>query len=142
MSRARWALIGLAAAALLAVPASRGIRSLMMTRRAVATYVALLAAADAQDLDAVRALCTARYLRAHPPAPAPGGGVKGLPRGIHPDFRAWRDGEAALLCPTGRASRRPAYRFVFEGGGCRFDGPAGLLLPDGRVEGVPSDGFF
>jgi hypothetical protein len=104
----------------------------MMTRRAVSTYVAILAAANARDLDALRPLYTDRYLRAHPPALSPGGGVVGLPRGIHPNFQAWREGDEVWLCPTDRVG--PVYRFVFEGGACRFDGPVGLLRPGGRVE--------
>ncbi len=130
--RAGWVAGAIAGAALLAVPASRGARSLMMTRRAVATFVAILAAADDQDLDAIRPLCTDRYLRARPPAPSPGGGVVGFPRGIHQNFQAWREGAEVWLCPTDRVG--PVYRFSFEGGACRFDGLVGLLRPGGRVE--------
>jgi hypothetical protein len=100
-------------------------------REAVTTYTALLAAANAGDLDAVGRLCTARYLRAHPPAPAREGGVVGLPRNIHKNFRAWRHGENVWLCPTNRIG--PLYQFVFEAGAWRFDGPIGILRPRGEV---------
>lgn len=123
--------LGVALAALLAVPAAGVVRSLLMTRQAVASYARLIAAANAQDLDAVRAECSARYLREHEIVASEGGGVSGLPRGIHKNFRAWREGADVWLCPTDREG--PVYRFVPEGGGFRFDGPVGLLRA-GRVE--------
>ncbi|MEA2630674.1 MAG: hypothetical protein QOE66_893 [Chloroflexota bacterium] len=102
-------------------------------RRAVTAYTALLDAANRQDLDAVRRLCTARYLAAHEPEPAREGGVVGLPRNIHKNFRAWRHGPNVWLCPTNRVG--PLYQFVFEAGSWRFDGPVGILR--GRGEVVP-----
>ena len=56
----------------------------------------------------------------------------GLPRGIHRNFQAWREGDEVWLCPTDRVG--PVYRFVFEGGAWKFDGLVGLLRPGGRVE--------
>src|SRR4051794_4758512 len=86
----------------LAFPLGRMARSLAVTHRVVATYTALIAAANAQDLEAVRRRCTARYLRTHPLAPAPEGGVVGLPRNIHKNFQVWREGPDVWLCPTNR----------------------------------------
>jgi hypothetical protein len=140
--RAGWFLILVALLAALGVTSARVVRSLMATRRAVATYVAILSAVNAQDLEALGPLCTDRYLRAHPPARSSGGGVVGLPRGIHKNFQAWREGDEVWLCPTDRVG--PVYRFVFEGGACKLDGLAGLLRPGGRVERAAEavDDFF
>ena len=103
-------------------------------RRSLKLYNDLIAVADAGDLDAVRGLCTSRYLRAHPPKLAPEGGLMGLPHyGPHKNFRIWRRGGQVLLCPTDRDRPGPVYRFVEESGTWRFDGPAGLLTLDGRV---------
>jgi hypothetical protein len=100
-------------------------------RQAVAVYTALLAAANRQDLDAVRRLSSARYLKAHPPRVAREGGVVGLPRNIHKNFQAWRHGSEVWLCPTNRVG--PIYQFVFERGAWRFDGPIGILRSRGEV---------
>jgi hypothetical protein len=102
-------------------------------RRSVTAYTALLGAANAQDLDAVRRLCSTRYLESHPLRPAREGGVIGLPRNIHKNFRAWRHGANVWLCPTNRVG--PLYQFVLEDGSWRFDGPVGILR--GRGEVVP-----
>lgn len=112
-------------------PASRAIRDLIATRGAVMTYGRLIAAANAGNLAAVAELCSARYRREHPPEPARGGGVVGFPRQVHPNFRAWVEGAEARLCPANRVGT--VYGFVREGGAWRYDGPVGLLRPDGRV---------
>jgi hypothetical protein len=100
-------------------------------RRAVTAYTALLNAANHQDLNAIRRLCSARYLATHPVRPAPEGGVVGLPRNIHKNFRAWRHEQAVWLCPTNRVG--PLYQFVLEAGAWRFDGPVGILRGRGEV---------
>jgi hypothetical protein len=100
-------------------------------RQAVSAYTALLGAANRQDIEAVRRLCTERYLQAQPPQPAREGGVIGLPRNIHKNFQAWRHGPFVWLCPTNRVG--PLYQFVFEGGAWRFDGPIGLLRGRGQI---------
>jgi hypothetical protein len=102
-------------------------------RQAVATYTELLAAINRQDLDAVRSLCSTRYLRTHRIAAASEGGVVGMPRNIHKNFQAWRQGAAVWICPTNRVG--PVYQFVHEANSWRFDGPVGLLR--GRGEFVP-----
>ena len=70
-----------------------------------------------------------------PPEPAREGGVIGLPRNIHKNFRAWRHGSAVWICPMNRVG--PLYQFVLEAGSWRFDGPIGILR--GRGEVVLSD---
>jgi hypothetical protein len=102
------------------------------TRGAVAAYTALIAAANRQDLSTARSLCTPRYLNAHELRAAPDGGLVGLPRNIHKNFQAWRNGPNVWLCPTNRVG--PVYQFVFDSGAWRFDGPIGVLAPGGRVE--------
>ena len=132
MSRLRWGLVAFGVAALLAYPSARVVRSLKMTRGGMATFSALLAYANAGDLDAVRSLCSRRYLGSHRVELSPEGGVVGLPRNIHRNFQVWREGGEVRLCPTDRVG--PVYRFVFEGGSWKFDGLAGLLRPGGRVD--------
>jgi hypothetical protein len=102
-------------------------------RQALAAYTALLAAANRQDIDAVRLLCSEHYLQAHSPRPAREGGVVGLPRNIHKNFKAWRHGTHVWICPTNRVGA--LFQFVLESGSWRFDGPVGLLR--GRGEVVP-----
>lgn len=102
-------------------------------RRSLDAYNRLISVADQGDLAAIRGLCSTRYLRDHPPRLAPEGGLIGLPHyGPHKNFKAWRRGDQVLLCPTNRVG--PVYRFIEEGGTWRFDGPVGLLMPDGRVQ--------
>ncbi len=104
-------------------------------RRALDVYQRLIVAGNLGDLAGVEALCSAHYRAAHPPSLAPEGGVNGLPRGLpHRNFRAWKRGKEVLVCPSGRDHPGPVYRFVQEDGGTwRFDGPVGLLYPDGRM---------
>jgi hypothetical protein len=101
-------------------------------RGAVQTYYELLSAANHQDVEAARALCTTRFCAGHGLKPAPEGGLAGLPRGIHKNFQVWRHGDAVWLCPSNRVG--PVYQFIYERGRWRFDGPIGLLQPGGRVE--------
>ena len=119
--------VGLAILGVLALawPAWSVARSLWTTRQAVACYTRLIQAANVQDLTAVRAECSARYLRSHTIEASVGGGVLNLPRNIHRNFRAWEEGAEVWLCPTDRQG--PVYRFVPETGRYRFDGPVGLL---------------
>lgn len=105
------------------------------TRAAVHTYTAILGAANRQDVEGARALCTARYRNAHSLKPAHDGGLVGLPRNIHKNFQVWREGPNVWLCPTNRVG--PVYQFVNEDGSWRFDGPVGLLRPGGQVVRMP-----
>jgi hypothetical protein len=125
------------------IPAALGIAALLIalvvlaiawtapTRGAVQCYTRLITAANRGDLATARALCTDRFLRAIPLRPAEEGGVVGLPRGIHKNFRAWRQGPRVWLCPTNRVG--PVYQFVRDprDGTWKFDGPVGVLRPGG-----------
>ncbi|MHC5543918.1 hypothetical protein ACYOEI_37300 [Singulisphaera rosea] len=102
-------------------------------RLALAAYGELLGAANRQDLDAIRRLCSSRYLASHALTPAREGGIVGFPRNIHKNFQAWREGPDVWICPTNRVG--PVYRFVYQDGRWRFDGLLGLLR--GRNELVP-----
>jgi hypothetical protein len=104
-------------------------------REAVRTYTRLLSAANRQDVEGAARLCTVRYRASHSLRPAEEGGIVGLPRNIHPNFKAWREGSNVWLCPSNRVG--PIYQFVRESGSWRFDGPIGLLMSGGRV--VKSD---
>ncbi len=106
-------------------------------RNAVRAYSNLLSAANRGDLSAVRDLCTERYLRNHKIQLAEEGGVIGLPRNIHKNFRAWQHGEFIWLCPTNRVG--PVYQFVPDPDGWKFDGPVGQLRPGNQFEPILSD---
>lgn len=125
-----WAAIGLGlVASVLFLPG--WIAGLRATHGAVASYVALISAANAGDLEGVRRVCSERYLASNSIQAAKEGGVVGLPRNMHKNFQAWRRGDHVLLCPTNRVG--PVYRFVREGGAWKFDGPAGVLRPGGQL---------
>ena len=99
--------------------------------------IRLVAAANAGDLAAIGPLCSTRYLAGHPLARAREGGVVGFPRQIHPNFRAWVEGDEVWLCAGNRVGR--VERFVQEGGRWRYDGTVGVLGADGRVTRVGED---
>ena len=101
-------------------------------RGSVRAYTELIGAANRQDVEAARRLCSSRYVRTHPLRTAPEGGIVGLPRNIHKNFQAWHEGPDVWLCPTNRVG--PVYQFVRESGAWRFDGPVGLLRGNGRVD--------
>lgn len=88
---------------------------------------------DSARLDAARRLCTERYLREHPLALAPEGGLVNIPRNLHKNYKAWREGPNVFICPTDRGPARPIYQFVFQGDRWRFDGLVGILRPSGEV---------
>ena len=96
------------------------------TRGAVRSYVQLLAAANAADVETANALCSSRYRAGHPLKAAGEGGIVGLPRNIHKNFKVWKSGPNVWLCPTNRTG--PVYQFVNEGGEWQFDGPIGNLM--------------
>jgi hypothetical protein len=107
-------------------------------RGSVRSYTELLSAANTQDVDAARRLCSARYVATHPLVASPEGGIVGLPRNIHKNFQAWREGPNVWLCPTNRVG--PIYQFVHESGSWRFDGPVGILRGRGQVVRLPDGG--
>jgi hypothetical protein len=94
-------------------------------REAVRAYFELIAAANRQDLPAARALCTDRYLATKTPTLAGEGGIVGLPRIIHVNYQAWREGDQIWICPTKGVG--PVYRFVQQDGAWKFDGLVGVL---------------
>ncbi len=100
-------------------------------RGAVNTYFELIGAANRRDLAEASRLCSDRYRAGHTLQLNAEGGIKGLPRTIHMNYQAWREGKDVLICPT--KQRGPVYRFVKQGEDWKFDGLAGLLR-DGRVE--------
>lgn len=106
-------------------------------RESVRAYTELLGAANRRDipgekrLAAARLLCSRRYLETHDLRLAPGGGLVGIPRGIHKNYQAWRHQGNVWLCPTNRVG--PIYQFVHESGSWKFDGPIGLLRPHWEV---------
>jgi hypothetical protein len=106
------------------------------TRKAVRSYTQMTVAVNAQDLDALRKLCTRRYLSVHTLSPAKEGGVVGFPRMIHKNFQAWREGEAVWVCPTNRVG--PIYQFLVEDGQWKYDGVIGLLR-SGRQISILTD---
>jgi hypothetical protein len=128
--RRTWIIAG-AVVLLLAAALAAEVVATRPVRQAVTAYTALLGAANRQDLDAIRRLCTERYLKVHPPTTAREGGIVGLPRNIHKNFQAWRHGPDVWLCPTNRVG--PIYQFHFEAGSWKFDGPVGILRPRGEV---------
>ena len=109
-------------------------------RRAVRAYSELIAAAnrpgltDEARVEAVRPYFSSRYRASRPIRAAAEGGLVGLPRYIHKNFQAWREGEQVWICPTNRGGF--VYRMVEEDGRWQFDGLVGLLR--GRNEIVPA----
>lgn len=106
-------------------------------RGSVRAYTELIAAANQQDVARATALCTERFRARQTFKPAAEGGLVGLPRGIHPNFQAWRQGENVWLCPRNRVG--PVYQFVLEGDAWRFDGLVGLLRGRGEFIRLPRD---
>jgi hypothetical protein len=82
-------------------------------------------------LDAARLLCSKRYLTEHPLKLAPEGGLVGIPRNLHKNFKAWSEGNDVLICTLNRVG--PVYRFVHEDGRWRFDGLVGILPSRGKM---------
>ncbi len=100
-------------------------------RQSVIAFTELLAAANRQDLPRARGLCSSRYLADHPLRASEEGGIVGLPRNMHPNFQAWREGPHVWICPTNRVG--PIYQFILEDDAWKFDGPVGLLRGRGQI---------
>lgn len=97
-------------------------------RGAVRAFFELTSIANRDDdarVETARPYFSSRYLAANPVRPAAGGGLVGLPRSIHRNFQAWRQGVDVWICPSNRVGS--VYRFVEEDGRWRFDGLVGLL---------------
>jgi hypothetical protein len=131
MTRARSIAIAAAVTALLIGGVIFEVVTTQPVRRAMQTLSELFTIAnrpdlsDTERLSRARSLCTARYLQSYPLAVAAEGGLKGFPRNINKNFKAWREGPNVWICPTNRIG--PVYQFVFENGTWRFDGPVGIL---------------
>jgi hypothetical protein len=96
-------------------------------RDAMRAYSELVAAGNRGDLPAARKLCSGRFLADRPVALAEEGGIVGVPRSIHKNFKAWRQGPDVWICPTNRIG--PVYRLIRDGDHWRFDGLVGELRP-------------
>ena len=133
--RPRW--IGLAViltVALLAALAIEFVRT-APTRGAVGAFATLIAAANAGDVALASRTCSRDYLATHRLVPAREGGIVGLPRGIHKNFRTWERRDVVWICPTNRVG--PIYRLVFEDERWKFSGLVGQLRSGNVVELVP-----
>jgi hypothetical protein len=147
MSRLRIALASAAVAALIVAVLVFEIVTTQPVRGAIQTCSELLTIANQLEmidprrpeekqaaLEAANALCSARFRQAHPLKSAPEGGISGIPRNLHKNFRAWRQGPNVWICTVDPRDRfRPVYQFVFEDGRWRFDGLVGTLGPHGEV---------
>jgi hypothetical protein len=109
-------------------------------RGALRVFTALVALGNRPDipeserLNLARSLCSSRYLAAKPLSLSPEGGIKGFPRAIDKNYRAWREAENVWICPTKRNSMiRPVYQFIYEQGDWRFDGLVAILRLGGEV---------
>ena len=89
-------------------------------------------------IEMARSLCTRDYLRRHGLSLAAKGGIVGIPRVMHQNFKAWREGPNVLLCPRNRAG--PVYQFVYENNAWRFDGLVGVLRDWGEFIPAPELG--
>ena len=67
------------------------------TRAGISAYTRLTAAVNAQDIEAVKKLCSVRFLEKHPIKTASEGGLVGFPRYIHKNFQAWREGPSVWV---------------------------------------------
>lgn len=101
-------------------------------RGAVRIYTELVESARVGDIEHVRVLCSRQYLASHKLQEAAEEGIEGIPRNIHKNFKAWREGDVVWLCPTNRMG--PVYQFLWEEDLWKFDGPIGLMDAQGRVE--------
>lgn len=130
LTKSRAYLIGLAVAGVVIGALAVVVAWTAPTRKSVYAYTELLGAANRQDVDTARRICSTRYLDSHPLRLAPDGGIVGIPRNIHKNFQVWREGPNVWLCPTNRIG--PVYQFVYEKGAWRFDGPVGILQGRGQ----------
>lgn len=106
-------------------------------RESMSTFLAIIGAADAGDMAAVRARCSRRFLATGELTAAKEGGLEGIPRRIHPNHSAWREQGDVLVCTGNREG--PVYRFVHEPEGWRFDGLFGVKQGDGTITRTDDD---
>jgi hypothetical protein len=126
------AIVGALSAALaFEIVATQPVRGALRTCSELFTIANRPDLADSDRLAAAAPLCTERYLKEHPLAVAPEGGLINIPRNLNKNFKAWREGPNVLICTRDRIG--PIYQFVFEGDRWRFDGLVGILEPWGKV---------
>jgi hypothetical protein len=101
-------------------------------RESVAVFTKMVAAASRDDVEAARAYCSSR-LKGEDVAE-----LAKLPTRFERSFKAWREGDDVLICPTDLGGT--LYRFVNEEGAWKYDGPIGTLTPDGKVIRSRGDG--
>jgi len=104
-------------------------------RKGVGAFTQLIQAADQGNAVLAARFCAPGYLARHPLVKNEEGGLRGLPRSIHKNYTAWRQGPNIWICPTNRFG--PVFQMVPDGPLWLFDGLAGELLP-GR-EFVPAE---
>ena len=137
MSRTRTIAIAAAVVVLLLAGLAFEVITTQPVRGAMRTCSELFTIANRPDLtsserlDAARALCSDRYVKAHPLAVSPEGGIKGIPRNINMHFKAWREGPNVWVCPRDRVG--PVYQFVYHDGRWRFDGAVALIQRSGQM---------
>jgi hypothetical protein len=113
------------------IVATRPLRGALRTCSELFTVANRPDLTDAKRLAAARPLCTERYLKEHPLAVAPEGGLVNIPRNLNKNYKAWREGPNVLICTSNRVG--PIYQFAYEGDRWRFDGLIGILRPWGEV---------
>ena len=124
-SKPFWGLCLLAGLAIAAV--AWGYAQTAPVRGAVRTFYLVTQAANQGDIEGATHLCSSQFLARYPLEIADEGGLKFLPRNIHKNFAAWRQGPNVWLCPTNRVG--PVFQLVPQGSDWLFDGPVGELLP-------------
>jgi hypothetical protein len=136
MTRTRSIVIGCSVTLVLLAGLAIEIVATAPVRGAVRACARLLSVANRPDLgqaerlELARALCSTRYGQENALAVAAGHGLVGMPRNIHKNFQAWREGRNVWICPNRTG---PVYQFVFERGDWRFDGLVGILGQRGEV---------
>lgn len=106
-------------------------------RGAIQTYMRLVAASNRGDTEAVKALCTTRFLSRTTLNATEGRVLDGIPQVISQNFQGWEEDGGVLFSPSDRVG--PVYRLVWEGDHWLFDGPVGILRADGRVDRLTTE---
>lgn len=101
-------------------------------RGAIQTYMRLVAASNRGDTEAVKALCTPRFLSRTSLNGSGGTVLEGIPEAIGQNFLGWEEDDGVLFSTSDRVG--PVYRMVREGDRWLFDGSVGTLRGDGRVD--------
>ncbi len=125
-------LIGLGLAAAVLIALAFVIARTSPVRGAIQTYMRLVAASNRGDTEAVKALCTSRFLSQTTLNATEGRVLSGIPQVISQNFQGWEEDGAVLFSPSDRVG--PVYRLVRENDHWLFDGPVGILRGDGQVD--------